>query len=55
MRTPVTQKHFIVLLEMPKGGIRNISVRASSSDIAGKRAMKRVPSAVKVHRVEQGG
>ena len=53
-RQAPSQKHFVVFLEMPNGGIRNVSVKATSSEIAAKRAMKRVHSAVKVHRVEKG-
>lgn len=48
-----SQKLFIVFLEMPNGDVRNVSVKASSPEIAGKRAMKRVRKAVKVHRVER--
>ncbi len=53
MQFPTSQKHFIVSLEMPKGSQRHINVKASSSEIAGKRAMKRVRNAVKVHHVKE--
>jgi len=47
------QRLFLVFLEMPTGGVRHIKVKATDANIAGRRAMKRVSGAVKVHRVEQ--
>jgi hypothetical protein len=54
LRSKSEQKLFLVFLEMPNGGTRHVNVKASSSEVAGKRAMKRVSGAVKVHRVEKG-
>ncbi len=48
------QKLYLVFIEMPNGGIRNVNVKASDSETAGRRAMKRVSGAVRVHRVEKG-
>ncbi len=53
MRQKSNQKVFAVFLEMPKGGVRSTIVKATSSEVAGRRAMKRVAGAVKVHRVER--
>lgn len=47
------QKLFVVFLEMPQGGVRNVKVRATTSETAGRRAMKRTTGAVRVQRVEQ--
>lgn len=54
MQFPSSQKHFIVTLEMPGGGSRHIEVKASSKEVAGKRAMKRVARAIKVLYVQGG-
>lgn len=48
------QKVFTAFLELPGGAVRIVTVKAASSEIAGKRAMKRVSSAIRVQRVERG-
>lgn len=53
-RNKSQQKLFVVFLEMPSGGVRHINVKAADSNTAGRRAMKRVSGAIRVHRVEVG-
>lgn len=53
MKLPSLQNHYVVTLETVNGGSRHIHVKASSSEIAGKRAMKRVPKAIGVRYIEK--
>lgn len=48
MRLRKNQKHFIILLEFRHGVTREIHVRASSREIAERRALKHNPEAIKV-------
>lgn len=53
MQAKSAQKLFVAFLEMPGGGVREVKVKAASSEAAGKRAMKRVQNAIAVRRVEK--
>jgi len=53
MQAKSQQKLFVAFLEMPNGGVRDVKVKAASSEAAAKRAMKRVQGAVACRRVEK--
>ena len=48
MREKSKQKLFTVVLNLPGGATKETNVRASTQEVANKRALKRSPNAVSV-------
>lgn len=50
MRLEKSQKHFKVTVLLESGKTKEVDVKASNIDVAERRALKRTPAAVGIHR-----
>lgn len=50
MRQEKSQKHFRIMVVLPNGQHKPVNVKASNLETAERRALKRTPAAVRVHR-----
>jgi len=50
MRPQKSQKHFVVKVVLESGKTKDVDVKASTREVAERRALKRTPAAVDIHR-----
>lgn len=50
MRQEKSQQHFSIVVVLPNGKRKAVDVKASSREVAERRALKRTPAAVDIHR-----
>lgn len=50
MRLEKSQQHFVVKVVLDSGKTKDVNVKASNREVAERRALKRTPAAVDIHR-----
>ena len=50
MRLEKSQRHFVITVVLPNGKTKDVNVRASTREVAERRALKRTPAAIDIHR-----
>lgn len=50
MRLEKSQQHFVITVVLDSGKTKDVNVKASTKAVAERRALKRTPAAVDIHR-----
>jgi hypothetical protein len=50
MRLEKSQRHFVITVVLDSGKTKDVDVKASTREVAERRALKRTPAAVDIHR-----